>query len=157
MRELIGYTRPELVLQAVVMTVNYVVLLLLSLASPRTAHRLVGYTMEESSVVLTHMVNDIDTAKVDERTLPDIVTKYYRFVETTTTSKSGGGVATANNGSKQAAASETTAADVPRVACLRTLALLIRSDHISLAEWHHAMADELDEKKRDAGAGSSFS
>jgi hypothetical protein len=179
MKQLVRCSHAELAVHAFVMAAHYLVVLLLCAVSPRTAHRLMGYALEESAVVLTHMVNDIDTLKVeDAAALPPEVLAYYTFVETAAPAIAGsaktppGTVPSArayvavsasvapsalvSEGRSPDAVAAGAAAAAPRVACLRTLALLMRSEHISLSERHHVRADELDEKRCSAGSGSSF-
>ena len=150
MKELIQYSRAELAVITMVQWVNYLFFLAIFTLSRRSANRLMGYALEESAVVLTHMINDIDTAKIEEVPLPQQVHRYYDFVDPKRESKTG----------LKDEAGEKVVADTEQrygqVACLRTLALLMRSEHIACSEWHHQIADDLDENKRSSGNSTSF-
>lgn len=61
----------------VMQLIHLVLLSLLYLVSPITAHRLAAYISEEATVVMTHMINDIDNGKVVNLTAPAIAVDYW--------------------------------------------------------------------------------
>ncbi|GET93533.1 hypothetical protein, conserved [Leishmania tarentolae] len=58
-------------------TVHFTVYLALFLSYPRMGFRLMAYTAEESSVVWTQMVNDIDLGKIAERPVPRLALHHW--------------------------------------------------------------------------------
>ena len=110
--------------------VQFFVYLGLFTVAPRFAHRLVGYTLEESAVMYTHMINDIDAGKVGELPggrLPDSAFKYWGMAHTPDDA------ATSHNG------------EPPVGWSVRHLALLIRADEMEHRDNHHKAANEYDE------------
>lgn len=58
-------------------TAHYVVFAVLFAVYPRMAFRLLGYLAEESSVVWTQMINDIDLGKIGEYRVPEYALSYW--------------------------------------------------------------------------------
>jgi ubiquinol oxidase len=121
----------EIVAIYVCQVVQFFIYLTLFTVAPRFAHRLVGYTLEESAVMYTHMINDIDAGKVGELPggrLPDSAFKYW-----------GMSLHTPDEASM-------SPSDEPPVGwSVRHLALLIRADEMEHRDNHHKAANLLDD------------
>lgn len=108
---------------------QFFVYLVLFTVAPRFAYRLLGYTYEESTVMYTHMINDIDAGKVAELSghLPDSACRYW-------------GIDVAADGLPL-----SPQGDPPAGWSLRHLALLIRADEMQHRDDHHSSANAYDE------------
>jgi len=117
-----------------------------------------GYALEESSVVLTHMINDIDTSKIEDVPAPQSAVEYYQMTDDadpplSTLNQELVSPAKSEKITAVAHESDDDGVDILTVKTLRTLLLTIRSDHMEYGEWHHKLADDILCRK---GRNSSF-
>ncbi|EKF36790.1 GTPase activating protein of Rab-like GTPase, putative [Trypanosoma cruzi marinkellei] len=132
--------------------IHFAIFALLFLLSPRVAFRLMGYLGEESVVIWTHMINDIDLGKVTERALPQDAIEYWglhklKYTRTSATDvkrfdlhEHGDEEATTG---KHQQTSDAPEEEEEEEITLRDLILLMRSDEMVWREACHRMADEM--------------
>ena len=172
---------PPTIIDRIVMTILQIVqfffFFVISAISPRLAHRMMGYLSEEATVMLTHMVNDIDVGKVIDVDAPALAVDYWGMqgnrsyvkevidqIASETNSEASGPTSagddrngtptqTASAPSTQAAASTNGEIRAPS---LRDVVLLMRADEMIHRDTNHRIADAIDERNLAAGKGVAF-
>nr|CCC94083.1 unnamed protein product [Trypanosoma congolense IL3000] len=150
---------------------HFFIFTLLFLIQPRMAFRLLGYLNEESVVIWTHMINDIELGKVVERPVPAAAIQYWGLHcfggdiaqpcvtrsdhsgEGGTPTDDGNSADSNNNHAMKKGGSEEErgekgsdgVATPPQTITLRDMVLLLRSDEMTWRDVCHAMADEMDQ------------
>ncbi|KEG14605.1 GTPase activating protein of Rab-like GTPase [Trypanosoma grayi] len=136
---------------------HFIIFFILFLVYPRMAYRLMGYLGEESVVIWTHMINDIDLRKVSERNIPQAALDYWSLHRFKTAEVSLGDLRDANLPEQS---EESRKAETPQnedtsteAVTLRDVILLLRSDEMVWRDACHRMANDID---RAQGKGKSF-
>lgn len=142
--ELVPLTPPERWTLAVATAVLRCAWYLLFAVRPRIGHRLAGYVAEEAAVLATHMVNDIDVGKVENKPAPKAARCYwhlrlYGADPAVGVAGSDGDAAGPGAGGQGSSVVEPT----PQ-ATLREVMVLVRADELRHAETHHAAAGALE-------------
>ncbi|RNF12860.1 GTPase activating protein of Rab-like GTPase [Trypanosoma rangeli] len=142
--------------------VHFTVFVVLFLVSPRMAFRLMGYLGEESVVIWTHMINDIDFGKVSERAVPQAAIDYWGLhqlkhvkASTADATKFAGpdqGLKEVPTGTQQ----QTSDASEEEVT-LRDVMLLLRSDEMVWREACHQVASAMEMKRKKSFISSFLS
>ncbi|EAN97989.1 hypothetical protein C3747_33g208 [Trypanosoma cruzi] len=142
-------TYVERVAAVFLQAIHFAIFAFLFLLSPRVAFRLMGYLGEESVVIWTHMINDIDFGKVTERALPQDAIEYWGLHKLKYTRASAADVkrfdVRENCDEEATTGKHQQTSDVPEEEeiTLRDLILLLRSDEMVWREACHRMADEM--------------
>lgn len=159
-------TTVERVAAVLLYGLHYFIFTLLFFLYPRMAFRLMGYLNEESVVIWTHMINDVELGKIVERPIPRAALQYWglhRFhhrqkqqshTKSYVTEKEEEGrrvmhnneASYANPSGDGAAENGGEDGDVSkRGLTLRYMLLLLRSDEMVWRDSCHAAADAIDE------------
>lgn len=153
--ELTNLTLVERWLVLVAQALHFVVCFVIFVLSPRMGFRLMGYALEESSVILTHMVNDIDMDKIVVAHPPPVAAlefwglqSHFRLPEAAA-EESG-----SSDGAQPPIDSKATIAPCELLS-LRDVILLMRSDEMYYRDVNHAIANRIDaERTRKAHGGT---
>lgn len=175
MRVVLGITNASLMERVVFQVTQaafYAVFLLLFTTSRRFACRMCGYLLEESTVILTHLVNDIDMEKVrHDIAVPHVAVRYWGLQEkgikpaplAPTQSIMDAAISAIEVGKdgSDAASRQVTSEHKDDVAddggddgtllSLRDVALLLRADDMYYRDLLHSVANSIDEARSRRG------
>ncbi|RNF14663.1 putative GTPase activating protein of Rab-like GTPase [Trypanosoma conorhini] len=141
---------------------HFTVFAVLFLLSPRVAFRLMGYLGEESVVIWTHMINDIDLGKVSERNVPQAAIEYWGLHQLTR-AKASTAAATKPNGPEERDQDATAERQQHSLDAseeeltLRDIILLLRSDEMVWREACHQVANAMELRRKKSFLSSFLS
>jgi hypothetical protein len=131
-------------------TVHYIVCILIFAVYPRMGFRLMGYLLEESSVIMTHMINDLDMEKVASVPPTYFCIEFWGLA-------SGGLVTSDRNRPQEERQSAATIEGVHNddLLTLRDVVLLMRGDEMHYRDMDHGIANRIDAERDAKSTGTS--
>ncbi|ORC90372.1 GTPase activating protein of Rab-like GTPase [Trypanosoma theileri] len=149
-------------------SIHFTIFMILFLLYPRMAFRLLGYLGEESVVIWTHMINDIDLGKVSERMVPKEAIDYWglhgfkpavagEMKDSSSTEDEGKENKTETQQSLEKEEQQKEEDVSSELITLRDVILLLRSDEMVWRDVCHRAASDVDQtQSKEKSFFSSF-